>query len=331
MRDDEIKFLNSSPMKNISLRDIFNHPKYAIERNDYYKVMMADIFLTFYRQDNKNFVYNFQPKEIKGTIQIKMQNESLKKMYDFAKLHWLIHDFKVNGISFKPQGFLQNTDTSGTFSCEIHPGTFRFFALIVAKMFDETMVVADKHNHFPDIPRLTYEEHLQLVNEGFIRERTGAYSVQEVTQREEKIYTHHERNNHHDWNIITQLQELGKIYTNLTIYTDEVEDIERLDLLARENIEIKTTEQGYAYIPHMEKFNGVSVYIPKSENMEDVFTLDMLLLLDLDTDIVHFVDTGVSIINNGSTGCKRLIPEIIQESKPEYLNRFLWARRVERI
>ena len=81
-------------------------------------------------------------------------------------------------------------------------------------------------------------------------------------------------------------------------------------------------DNGYATIPHKEEWKGISVYIPKSDSMEDHFTLDMILDLDIDTDIVYHIDTGVTIINNSSVGCKRLILEIIQESKPEYLDNF---------
>jgi hypothetical protein len=326
MQDKE-KFYNSSPMKEIKLKDIFNHPKYSTDRNIFYQEMFKDLFLGFYRAKEKKMQYNFLPKVLRGTIQVK---EEYTNIYEFTKLHWLVHDFKVNGISFKPQGFLQKEDPD-QFACEIHPGTYRFFALLVAGMYDESIIVADRENYFPDIPELSYEEHLQLVNEGFIRERVGSYTEIETTQRQENVFTNHENSNHHDWNIIIQLEELAKIYTNLTIYTDDINDIEKLDLLAKENLEIKTTNQGYVHIPHKENYEGVSVYIPKSENMEDVFTFDMLLQLDLDTDIVYFVDTGVTIINNGSIGCKRLISQIIEESKPEYLNNFLWARRVVRI
>ncbi len=101
--------------------------------------------------------------------------------------------------------------------------------------------------------------------------------------------------------------------------------------MSEQNREIKIIVNGYALIPDNENVEVVSGYILKAECMEYVFIFSMINYLDFDHDIVHFVDTGVCIINNGTIGCKRLIPEIVEESKPEYLNRFLWARRVVRI
>jgi hypothetical protein len=329
---DKDKFYNSSPMKLISLEDIFNHPEYDIKRHGYYYEMISDLFMGFYTSKVEKLNYSFLPKNVRGTILVEQE---FTKVYEFAKLHWLVHDFQVNGISFKPQGFLQNLSKEyKKFSLEIHPGTYRFFALLVAKMHNEYVVVADKENYFPDITPLTYEEHLKIVNEGFIRERIDSYAEIETTNLDEPIYTNQENSNHHDWNIIIQVEELAKIYSNLTIYTDDEDDICRLGLLKYEgekNIEIKAQNKGYAYIPILENYKGVSVYIPKSENMEDVFTFDMLLHLDLDDDVVYFEDSGVIILNNSTPGCRRLITQIIEESKPEYLNKFLWARKVKRL
>ena len=198
-------------------------------------------------------------------------------------------------------------------------------------MYNEHILVADKENYFPNHPELSFEEHKKLADQGFIRERKGSYSEIETSQRGENIYTVHEGGNHHDWNIIIQSEELAKMYTKVTIYTDDEDCVARLNLLETTGVEIKIANQGYAYIPFEEQFNGVSVYIPKSDQIEDAFTYDKLIYLDIDTDIVFYADTGVTIINNGTAGCKRLIPQLVKESKPEYLDNFLWARRVIRI
>ena len=62
--------------------------------------------------------------------------------------------------------------------------------------------------------------------------------------------------------------------------------------------------------------------------MEDLFSIEMFLDLDIDTDVVYYKYNNICIFNNGSAGCKRMISEIVSESKSEYLNNFLWARRV---
>lgn len=325
------KYNNSSPMKYILLGDIIKHPNYSKVRLDYINISTGDMFLKLFELDVKKLDYSFLQDS--NTIQVHMRKKYDENFFNLSKLHWLIHDFKTNGVSFAPQGFLQkdDDDNKNTFATEIHPGTYRFLAMILGEMYNEHILVADKENYFPNHPELSFEEHKKLADQGFIRERKGSYSEIEVSQRGENIYTVHEGGNHHDWNIIIQSEELAKMYTKVTIYTDDEDCVARLNLLETTGVEIKIANQGYAYIPFEEQFNGVSVYIPKSDQIEDAFTYDKLLHLDIDTDIVFYTDTGVTIINNGSVGCKRLIPEIIKESKPEYLDNFLWARRVIRI
>ena len=87
---------------------------------------------------------------------------------------------------------------------------------------------------------------------------------------------------------------------------------------------------GILHFPNAEFANAEFPFcIPESEFIEDSFTLDMLFDLDIDLDVIYYKDTGVTIFNNGSAGCKRLLPQIVDESKPIYLKDFLWARRVE--
>lgn len=323
------KYNNSSPIKYLLLGDIIKHPNYSKARLEYFKISAGDMFLKLFKLDVKILKYSFV-KDARA-MRIPMENKYEENFFNLAKLHWLIHDFKTNGVSFAPQGFLQKADEHNTFAAEIHPGTYRFHAMVLGEMYNEHVLVADKENYFPDYPELSFEEHKKLADQGFIRERKGSYSEIETSQRGENIYTVHEGGNHHDWNIIRQSEELAKMYTKVTIYTDDEDCVARLNLLETTGVEIKIANQGYAYIPFEEQFNGVSVYIPKSDQIEDVFTYDKLLHLDIDTDIVFYTDTGVTIINNGTAGCKRLIPHIIKESKPEYLDNFLWARRVVKI
>ena len=325
---DKQNYYNSSPMKYILLGDIIRHPAHSTNRLDFLAVSVDDMFLKFFMLDAKELTYTFLSNA--NAIQVKIPNDNVRNFFNLAKLHWLINDFKSNGVSFAPQGFLQKSD-DGTFAAEMHPGTYRYQAMVLSKMYDNYVIVADKDNYFPNHNVLSYEEHKKLSDQGFIRERKGSYSEIEVSQKGENIFTVHEGGNHHDWNIIIQAEELSKMYTKVTIYTDDADCVARLNLLETTGVEIKIANQGYAYIPFEEQFNGVSIYIPKSDQIEDVFRYNKLLHLDIDTDIVFFTDTGVTIINNGTPGCKRLIPQIVKESKPEYLDNFLWARRVIRI
>lgn len=331
MQDKE-KFYNSSPMKYIKLEDIINHDYFNKPTLTFIDEEIGDMFLKFLDFDPDLRKIDYVIDKQKGTIVVENYEEYNNLFFSFAKLHWLIHDLKLNGVSFPPQGHLLQTDNDKKFIPVMHPGTFRYLALMFLKKYDEHIVVGDKYNYFPQYPKLSFEEHKTLVNSGFIRERKGAYAEVETTQgSDELIYTVHETHNHHDWNIILQAEQLIKMYTKFNVYTDDEECVKRLNLISEQNIEIKIIENGYSLIPYKENFEGVSVYIPKSECMEDVFKFSMIYYLDFDHDIVYFVDTGVCIINNGTIGCKRLIPEIVEESKPEYLNRFLWARRVVRI
>ena len=327
MQDKE-RFYNASPMKYILLSDIINHPKHQAERLLHIKESLADMVLKLFKSNVKNFKYEFNTEA--KTINILLEEDHYCNFFTISKIHWLMHDFKTNGVSFAPQGFLQKTIDGEQFAAEIHPGTFRYHAMLLAEMYDEHIIVADKENYFPDHKNLSFEEHNKLVNKGFIRERKVSYSEVEVSNAGEDVFTVHEGGNHHDWNILKQSEELIKMFTNLTIYTDDQKCVEKLNLFKKQNIDIKITDNGYATIPHKEDWKGISVYIPKSDSMEDLFTLDMILDLDIDTDAVYYINTGVTIINNSSVGCKRLIREIVQESKPEYLNNFLWARRVVR-
>lgn len=327
MQDKE-KFYNASPMKYILLSDVINHPDHQAGRLLHIKESTADMVLKFFRSNIKNLKYQFNTKA--KTIKINLEEDDYFNCFVVSKIHWLMHDFKVNGVSYAPQGFLQKTVDGDQFAAEIHPGTYRYHAMILAEMYNEYIIVADKENIFPDHKVLSFEEHNELVNKGFIRERKGSYSEVEVSNKGEDVFTLHEAGNHHDWNILKQSEELIKMFTKLTVYTDDQEGVEKLNLIKEQNIDVKITDNGYATIPHKEEWKGISVYIPKSDCMEDHFTLDMILDLDIDTDIVYHIDTGVTIINNSSVGCKRLILEIIQESKPEYLDNFLWARRVVR-
>jgi len=315
------------PMKYIPLRDIMSSDFLQEGRITWLYELLRDICIKFLRNDKK-LNYNFLPNA--NTIEIDMKSQSQKSVFEFAKLHWLIHDFRTNGVSFPPQGTVKRSkDNHEQFFLEIHPGTFRWYAIFYNKMLDEHLVVADIYNFFPEYTTLTYEQYNQICNEGFIRDRKGAYQEIETMQSGEKMFVTHERGNHHDWLILKNLEELKKVYSSFTIYTDNDDCLNRLDLLSSQGLEIKLIDKHKWCIPNNENFEGVSVYIPYQKNIEDIFTLDMILELDIDVDVVYFKDTGVTIFNNGSAGCKRLIPQIIDESKPIYLNDFLWARRVE--
>lgn len=331
---DKDSYNNSTSMKCILLYDIINHPQIDQGRLNHLNEVLKLLIINWFKND-KDCKFNYI--EHAKTFQMEQENvNEYKEIYNFAKLHWLIHDFKTNGMGFMPQGFLQKivNDNEITYYPEMHPGTFRWYALMFNSLYNESILVADKENFFPEYPELTFEEFWVLSNKGFIRERKGAYSELENMQNGEKIVTVHERQNHHDWIVIKHLEELKKKFTHINVYIDE-DHMREFLALKNDGIEIKSlsSKQKFSkfYIPSLEEFTGISVYIPHSLYMEDVFELPMLLHLDIDDDIVYFKDTGVIIFNNGSVGCKRLIPGIIEESKSEYLHNFLWARRIVRI
>ena len=323
---DKDKFAYSSPMKYISVRDIINHESYSHEKSEHIYDYMRLMSIDFLRS-HKKLNYDFLPHA--NTINIYLDKQEEQAAYEFAKLHWLIHDFKANGVSFPPQGTLQKVADTENFFPEMHPGTFRWFAIMYNKMIDESIVVSDNEMHFSEIPVLSFEEYADICREGFIRERKGTYYEVEHLTTGEKLFTAHERSNHHDWIILKHLEELAKVFTKFTVYTDNSECVSRLDLLSREGIDIKILDKNKSYIPSIENFEGISVYIPDLGFVEDNFSLDMLFDLDIDLDVIYYKDTGVTIFNNGSAGCKRLLPQIVDESKPIYLKDFLWARRVE--
>jgi hypothetical protein len=322
---DKDSYYNSSPMKCILLHDIIHHPKFSVDRSQDLKVLLGAMVKDFLNSHKK---LNHQMVPEANTIRIDMNSDDERDAFEFAKLHWLIHDFKTNGIAFMPQGILQKTDDAKTFFPEMHPGTFRWFAMFYNKMWDKSIIVADKESYFPDYPILSYEEHTVLCNSGFIRNRKGSYAEIETSNRGEKLFTLHERGNHHDWIILKHLEELEKVFKKVNVYTDSPQGIQRLELLAKDGLEIKILQGNKCTIPSKENFEGVSVYIPESDFMEDLFSIEMFLDLDIDTDVVYYKYNNICIFNNGSAGCKRMISEIVSESKSEYLNNFLWARRV---
>ena len=161
MQDKE-KFYNASPMKYILLSDVINHPDHQAGRLLHIKESTADMVLKFFRSNIKNLKYQFNTKA--KTIKINLEEDDYFNCFVVSKIHWLMHDFKVNGVSFAPQGFLQKTIDGDQFAAEIHPGTYRYHAMILAEMYNEYIIVADKENIFPDHKVLSFEEHNELVN-----------------------------------------------------------------------------------------------------------------------------------------------------------------------
>jgi hypothetical protein len=77
-------------------------------------------------------------------------------------------------------------------------------------------------------------------------------------------------------------------------------------------------------------FKGVGLWIGQEDLVHNDISF-LFLYLDINDDIAYLKNYDLKIFNNSTHNCKKLIPEIIDESKEEYLNEFKWASKTSMI
>jgi len=324
-------------IKLVTVKDILRHDLH--KDIDHYHTLIEDNLKIFLKNKNTKplsiehdsdkmaWVTNFSDDDKIGT-----------EIFNFAKLHWLIHDIKRHGVSFVPQAFTIWEDASKTFHLNAHPGTYRFYAIMYNKMLTQEILLLDTKNFFHNIQTLNKDQIQQIVNNGFIRNR-NTYTENSSIERESNLsYTeYHENLNNHDVNIKINYEELMKIYKDeVTLFLPYGVTENVCDNIKEFNFKIKNLQKrnhAEFLIPHECDFKGIGIFVDVKTNIEfnNNFRPSMLFSLDIIDDIAYSENKKVMIFNNSSMGCRRLIPGILSESKPEYLNKFLWTKKTNRI
>ena len=264
-----------------------------------------------YQEDSKSFSFR--------------STRQLQSQFLGAKLHWLCNDIKINGLGYPVQGFMK---PGGGYAS--HPGTYRYFASFVQQI-DGLAFVWDTENIFPK-PPLSIEKWIEFCITGKIRnhvtiEIKNNDSLEENQHQHWKYLEIHFQQNHHDHCIFLNDQELGKMYnyklptiyySDTDVYNHAVKTLSRPEFFKFKKIENKFM------IPSNENFEGVSMYLNKL--YDDDFTF-LFLYLDINDDVAYSEDKQTIIFNNSSFNCKKLIPEIVQESADEYLENFFWCSK----
>lgn len=325
-----------SQIKLVSIKDIFRHEDHA--SIEHYLVFLEDNLKSFINNRNtKPITIKFN--DIKNVWDTDYDDDDniASEIFDFAKLHWLIHDIKQHGVSFSPQAFTIWDEEAKKFHLNAHPGTYRFYAIIHNNMLSQEILLLDTKNFFPNIESLTQKEIKKIINKGFLRNR-DTYTEISIERESQMTYTeYHESDNHHDVNIKINYEELMKIYKDdITIFLPYGVSDNVLYSLKEYNFKIKNLEnisKAEFYIPSICDFKGIGIFLDLKTNMDlkKYFSPTMLYSLDTIDDLAYTENQKVIIFNNRSIGCRRLIPGIVKESKTEYLNKFMWTKKTTRI
>ena len=253
--------------------------------------------------------------------------ENVNEQFDGAKLHWLVNDVKISGLGYPPQGYTTKTQ----FVC--HPGTYRFLGAF-AQQIKADASVWDTFNEFKQRP-LKLQEWINFCSNGFIRKNRritikldDIYDINRETPH--RFLEIHETKNHHDHNIFNQDRALGEIYNydKPTIYCASQQILNKVkDIVDNtDNFNYSITNSNPFLIPSSMNFKGVGMYIGHEGLIHTHFDL-LFLYLDINDDVAYIPDSDLMIFNNSSHNCKKLIPEIVNESTSEYLNEFKWASK----
>ena len=323
-------------IKLVSVKDILRHEDHM--HLDHYLGLMEDNLKTFIKNRNsKSITIKFNNISNVWDTDYTDDDNIASEIFDFAKLHWLIHDVKQHGVSFSPQAFTIWNDDAKQFHINAHPGTYRFYAIMYNKMISQEILLLDTKNFFPNIDSLTQEQIEQVISKGFLRNR-NTYTEVSIERESQIPYTeYHESNNHHDVNIKINYEELMKIYKDdITIFLPHDVSNNSLHSLKEYNFKIKNLDnipKAEFYIPSICDFKGIGIFldIKTGIDLENCFNPTMLYSLDTVDDVAYTQNQKVIIFNNRSIGCRRLIPGIVKESKTEYLNKFMWTKKTTRI
>lgn len=252
-----------------------------------------------------------------------INNKKAEDTFDGAKLHWLVNDIKINGLSYPPQGIITSENN---FSA--HPGTFRFAALHLQNLyntrFENTKIVVLDLYDKVKYDTLTFHEWLSACTTGFLRKDRKI----SIAKTEFNYLEVHETMNHHDDIIALHDSDLKDLYQNRYPYffmrpnlEDQYKDncIDNLD-----NFHTRWLNKSVFYIPSISRYEGVSIYVDPDVKM-NVSIFCFLSLLNLTDAVLYTQDKKIIIFNNNHPDTKKLLPDVIDESTDYFLENFLWT------
>jgi hypothetical protein len=280
----------------------------------------------------QNMIVDRQTINQDSTLQ-QAQEELITEYFNGIKLHWLCADSRVTGMSYPIQGELTRDK-----ELIAHPGTYRWYASVVNRMTDSRIIFASTEKQL--LLPLTFKEWVTENSSGFIREQRLFRMC-----NQDGFPILEENENHHDFHIYNHgygLQDMfagKKISIHIGAGTSKQASqskkhvIEKLELAYEhsdhkytDHFEIKVINPLFKYsIPEINNFSGVSIYIDSNLDVENL--LQGILHID-SVDSVAYMENHTHnfiMFNNSHRDCKKLIREIVHESKPSYLDTFSWT------
>lgn len=280
----------------------------------------------------QNMIVDRQTINQDSTLQ-QAQEELITAYFNGIKLHWLCADSRVTGMSYPIQGELTRDK-----ELIAHPGTYRWYASVVNRMKDSRIIFASTEKQL--LLPLTFKEWVTENSSGFIREQRLFRMC-----NQDGFPILEENENHHDFHIYNHgygLQDMfagKKISIHIGAGTSKQASqskkhvIEKLELAYEhsdhkytDHFEIKVINPLFKYsIPEINNFSGVSIYIDSNLDVENL--LQGILHID-SVDSVAYMENHTHnfiMFNNSHRDCKKLIREIVHESKPSYLDTFSWT------
>jgi len=280
----------------------------------------------------QNMIVDRQTINQDSTLQ-QAQEELITEYFNGIKLHWLCADSRVTGMSYPIQGELTRDK-----ELIAHPGTYRWYASVVNRMKDSRIIFASTEKQL--LLPLTFKEWVTENSSGFICEQRLFRMC-----NQDGFPILEENENHHDFHIYNHgygLQDMfagKKISIHIGAGTSKQASqskkhvIEKLELAYEhsdhkytDHFEIKVINPLFKYsIPEINNFSGVSIYIDSNLDVENL--LQGILHID-SVDSVAYMENHTHnfiMFNNSHRDCKKLIREIVHESKPSYLDTFSWT------
>ena len=321
-REDLRKHFNES---NLSAKKVQSTELYAKSFNTFKHLLNngAKGFLNNIQKPRLTELATYNPKG-KSYEFIDMDDT---EQFDSAKLHWLVNDVKYYGLGYPPQGYMQKDGFVA------HPGTYRFYAAF-AHQIKCDVSVWDTYNNLTG-KKLDLLGWISFCTNGFIRKnRHITIKLDDIPQGNRETQNRylevHETANHHDHNIFNQDKALAKIYNSSkpTIFcaTEKILNKVKASCSNVDLYTFKVTKLNPFLIPSVKNYKGVAMWIGQEGLINSPFDL-LFLYLDINDDVAYMPDTKLIIFNNSTHNCKKLIPEIVDESADTYLTEFKWASK----
>ena len=193
---DEREFFNASPFyKKVLYSDLFKDKRYDKSHAGGLSDNIFELYLknieepAILEKENR-----FNPSDRDFFANIHTIQEDMGGAWEYddlkfsgAKLYWLIHDIVINGLSYKPQGFIKEMTKIIYVS---HPGTYRHLACDIAGLHNFETIVFDENNFLPDIKTLDFNTWLHETCSGWARKERDL----EFVLTKNKIEVHEQSN-----------------------------------------------------------------------------------------------------------------------------------------